>query len=377
KSEKRKAKSEKRKAKSEKRKTKNEKPFVLKLLVDIYKTKDLYSGLGQYSLYFANELLKFCPSSIRPAFLIPPGLHLPRYPEADWIRAGFWQRYIPRFSPTADIWHSLHPFPSHLPHPSSKLILTVHDLNFLIDKTPAKAARYLKKLQENVNRAAVVTVISDYTGKVLKEHIDTGSKQVFTIHDGVALEKRPDAEKPGWMPGSPFFFSLSVFKESKNIHTLIPLMEHFPDHALVLAGNNRSSYGERIREMIKASGNNNNIILPGPVNEDEKYWLYRNCRAFLFPSLAEGFGLPVIEAMLAGKQVFLSRSASLPEVGGVIAFYWDSFDASEMAAVLRNGIELRENDPVGSAKVTMEYASRFNWENCIMKFLELYQTILA
>ena len=352
------------------------KPFGLKLLVDIYKTNDLYSGLGQYSLNFANELMKYCPSSVRPAFLIPPGLALPRYPEAEWIRARFLQRYIPQLSPRADIWHSLHQFPSHLPHPSSKVILTVHDLNFLSGKKPEKAAGYLKKLQENVNRASAITVISDHTGEMLKEHIDTGNKKVITIHDGVRLEKRPDAEKPRWMPDRPFFFSLSVFKDSKNFHTLIPLMEHFPDHALVLGGNNRTSYGDGIREMIKASELSNNIILPGTLNEDEKYWLYTNCRAFLFPSLAEGFGLPVIEAMLAGKQVFISRSASLPEVGGVIAFYWDNFDAADMASVLRNGLELRENDPVGSAKVTIEYASRFNWENCILKFLELYQTIL-
>ena len=348
----------------------------MKLIVDIYKTKDLYSGLGQYSLNFAIELMNYCPNSIKPVFLIPAGFSLPRHPEADRIRASFWQRLIPGSSPKADIWHSLCQFPSHLPHPSSKFILTVHDLNFLIEKKPAKASEYLKKLQKNIDRASAITVISDYTCKVLQENIDTGNKKVLTIHNGVRLEARPDAEMPRWLSDKPFFFTLSVFKEKKNLHTLIPLMEHFPDHLLVLGGNNQTSYGNRIREMIRDSIVSENIILPGTLDEDEKYWLYKHCKAFLFPSVAEGFGMPVIEAMLAGKQVFLSRSASLPEIGGVMAFYWDSFEASDMAAILRNGLALREQQPGLYSKEIMEYASRYNWESCIRKFLELYQTIL-
>ncbi|MEI7490691.1 MAG: glycosyltransferase family 1 protein [Bacteroidota bacterium] len=349
----------------------------MRILVDLYKTKDLYSGLGQYSLNFADELMKYCPYSIEPVFLIPQGFTFPRNPEAEWVQTNFWQRILPRLSPKADIWHSLHQFPSHLPHPQSKFILTVHDLNFLTEKTPAKAAGYLRRLQKNVDRAAAVTVISDYTAQVLKEHIDTGNKKLVTIHDGVRLSTRPNAAMPGWLPDKPFFFSLSVFKEKKNLQALIPLMEHFPDHLLVLGGNNQTSYGDKIRGMIRDSSVSENIILPGVLDEDEKYWLYKHCRAFLFPSLAEGFGLPVIEAMLAGKQVFLSRMASLPETGGVLAFYWDNFDAREMASVLRNGLELREKEPGACSDEIRDYASRYNWENCIMKFLELYQTILS
>jgi len=350
---------------------------MVKLLVDIYKTNDLYSGLGQYSLNFADELMKYCPSTLEPGFLFPSGFPFPKDPGAEWIRAAFWQRYIPRLSPKPIIWHSLHQFPSHLPHPQSKFILTVHDLNFLTEKSPAKAAKYLKILQRNADRATAVTVISDYTSKIFKEHVETGNKEVITINDGVKLEPRPDATMPHWLPEKPFFFSLSVFKEKKNFHSLIPLMDHFPDHLLVLGGNNQTEYGDSIREMIRDSAVSENIILAGTLDEDEKYWLYKHCKAFLFPSLAEGFGLPVIEAMLAGKQVFLSRMACLPETGGVLAFYWDNFDAREMAAVLRNGLELREKEPGACSDEIRDYASRYNWENCIMKFLELYQTILS
>jgi glycosyltransferase involved in cell wall biosynthesis len=348
----------------------------LKLLVDIYKTNDLYSGLGQYSLNFANELIKYCPMNIQPNFLIPGRFSEPRAPGVGWIKTGFWQRFLPDLSPKADIWHSLHQFPSHLPHPQSKVILTVHDLNFLQGKTPSKIAKYLKRLQKNVDRASAVTVVSDHTGKILQENIDLKNKPLLTIHDGVRLEPRPGAPRPKWLQDKPFFFSLSVFKESKNFHTLVPLMEHFPDHILVLGGNNQTAYGERMRELIRNSPVSENIILAGTLSEDEKYWLYKHCRAFLFPSLAEGFGLPVIEAMLAGKQVFLSRMGSLPETGGVLGFYWDNFDAEEMAFVLRKGLELREKTPGACSEEIKAYASRYNWENCIQKFIDLYQSVL-
>ena len=347
----------------------------MKLIIDLYKTKDLYSGLGQYSLNFANELLRYAPSGLVPRFLYPAGFPFPKDQGAEWSRAAFWQRFLPVLSPKAEIWHSLHQFPSHLPHPQSKVILTVHDLNFLTGKEPAKARKYLRRLQKNVDRAEVVTVISDHTGRVLKENIETRDKKIITIHNGVSLEPRPEAKKPHWLPDKPFFFSLSVFKEQKNFHSLIPMMEHFPDHLLVLGGNNQTAYGGRIREMILDSSVSGNIILPGTLNENEKYWLYNNCKAFLFPSLAEGFGLPVIEAMLAGKQVFLSREASLPEIGGVMAFYWNSFDAGDMAAVVRQGLEMREKEPGLYRNEIIAYASRFSWEQCILKFLELYRSI--
>ena len=79
-----------------------------------------------------------------------------------------------------------------------------------------------------------------------------------------------------------------------------------------------------------AKGLEERIILPGEISDMDKYWLYKNCEAFVFPSMYEGFGLPVIEAMNFGKPVFLSTFSSLPEVGGKYALYWENFDSQLM-----------------------------------------------
>lgn len=329
---------------------------------------------------FALELMKRCPEWLEPSFLVPTetverqltsGIGNPA--SGKQHRAKFLQRFLAGMSPEAEVWHCLHQFPSHLPHPQSKVILTVHDLNFLSEKKGFKKDKYLRRLQKNVDRASAVTVISEYTAGVLKDNIDTGTKPVVTIYDGVRLEYRSDACIPHWLPEKPFFFCLSVFKEQKNLECLIEMMEHFPDHLLVLAGNDRTPYGRRIREAAKNSTVAQNIFIPGIIEDDEKFWLYKNCRAFLFPSLAEGFGLPVIEAMMAGTQVFLSRSTSLPEIGGVIAYYWDSFDSESMAGVVRQGLEMREKQPRAFSREIREYAMKFEWENCINEFIELYR----
>ncbi|MDR1503135.1 MAG: glycosyltransferase [Prevotella sp.] len=81
-----------------------------------------------------------------------------------------------------------------------------------------------------------------------------------------------------------------------------------------------------------------NVFLSGVIDAPEKVWMYRNCEAFLFPSKFEGFGLPLIEAMLFGKPVFSSRYTSLPEVGNKYAFFWDNFDAKHMKEVVEKNL---------------------------------------
>ena len=102
--------------------------------------------------------------------------------------------------------------------------------------------------------------------------------------------------------------------------------------------------------------------------------LYENCEAFLFPSLTEGFGLPVIEAMSFGKPVFLSNSSSLPEIGGSEAFYWDSYEVDHMLSVFNHGMKAK-NDGEFAAKVK-SWANHFTWEASASKYLNLYSRLL-
>ena len=341
------------------------------ILVDILKAKDLYSGLGQFSVNFAEELQAHIPRDHRFTFLAPAGFSLPN--EAHYDRPDLRKRYLPVFNKPYDLWHSLHQFPSFRPGPRSKWILTVHDLNFMLEKEPAKSKRYLARLQRNIDRADAITTISHFTRAELEQHLDLRGKNVTVIHNGVKVP----AGKPSEHHGRPYFLSLGVFKEKKNFHALLPLMKHLPDHDLVLAGNNNKAYGERIKAQVKELGLGERIHLPGAVDEQEKFRLYSNCEGFLFPSLAEGFGLPVIEAMLLGKPVFLSRATSLPEIGGDVAFYFDAWEPEAMASIINEGLRVFNTDPRAFSEVLKRHAAQFSWEGCVEKYVALYADVLG
>ena len=85
------------------------------------------------------------------------------------------------------------------------------------------------------------------------------------------------------------------------------MMEHLPELHLLIAGDDSTPYGRRVHQHVENSRSKNRIRLLGTVTDAERQWLYQNCQAFVFPSLAEGFGLPVLEAMNAGKPTVLAH----------------------------------------------------------------------
>src|SRR5690606_28695062 len=99
-----------------------------------------------------------------------------------------------------------------------------------------------------------------------------------------------------------------------------------------------------------------------------------NCDAFLFPSLAEGFGAPVVEGMRLGKPLFLSERTSLPEIGGDAAFYFQNFEHLHMQEVFRKGIEQYHRNGMQS-RVT-ERGNLFNWDAKAQEYLKVYRSLL-
>ncbi|MGD2034596.1 MAG: glycosyltransferase family 1 protein [Bacteroidales bacterium] len=347
------------------------------VLIDIYKTNDPYSGLGQFSFHYAKHILRVKPEDYDLHFLGKRDPDISANSDVTFLPANWQKRYLPSLNKRFDLWHSLHQFPSHRPAGNTLHILTIHDLNFLVEKNDKKAAKYLYRLNKNVKRADILTTISDYTKKQLFEHIDIKNKPVHTIYNGVELPVAEHPAKPGYVDTQDFFFTIGIVTMKKNFHTLVPLMHSFPGMKLVIAGNNNTSYARQIIDSLKVHKLENRVILAGKISDEEKYWLYSNCRAFLFPSLAEGFGLPVIEAMLAGKPVFLSKHASLPEIGGRLAYYWDNFEPGHMAKVIKTNLNVFYKDQAARSTELINYAQKYSWKECIRKYLELYRDLLA
>jgi glycosyltransferase involved in cell wall biosynthesis len=346
-----------------------------KVLIDLYKVKDLYSGLGQFSLNYAYEILNQSPGEFEIIFLTPGKLEFEGYKNVNTVKANFQKRYLPIFSKSYDIWHSLNQFPSHLPNRKSKFILTVHDLNFLIEKNETKRIRYLKKLQKNFDRADYITAISEFTKKTIEDNVALNGKSIITIYNGIAIDSNAPGRKPAFSDGRKFFFSIGIFNGKKNFHTLLPVMNYFKDYQLIIAGNTDTAYGRQMHDQIIKMNLADRVFLPGKINEDEKIWLFRNSEAFLFPSKAEGFGMPVIEAMRFGKPVFLSRFTSLPEIGGDPAFYFDNFDEEYMASFIKSKLSYYNDNKSVLSDQIKKHSDKFTWQKSIASYLELYKEI--
>jgi glycosyltransferase involved in cell wall biosynthesis len=101
--------------------------------------------------------------------------------------------------------------------------------------------------------------------------------------------------------------------------------------------------------------------------------LLANCKAFLFPSLLEGFGLPPIEAMYFGKAVVVARRTSLPEVCGSEAGYFDSFEPEHMKQASIKAVAQHQATPQARASALVIAASRHNWQHSAERYLTAYQ----
>ncbi|WP_266363629.1 glycosyltransferase family 4 protein [Tellurirhabdus rosea] len=356
----------------------------MNVFIDTERLRDPHSGLGQFCRHLGDALVRRQPTAANLTFLVPPGQTGAFGREVFYRETTWWRRWL---SPGGfDLWHCTHQDSAYLPPAGTQLILTIHDLNFLerADYSEAKKARKLAQLQKKVARAAAITTISEYTASVVRQHLRLPDVPLKVIYNGnpmgsgqgpLAGEQVPETLPPYGLTGqAPYFLSVGVIHPKKNLHTLLPMLEAFPDYRLVLAGPDGHDYARHLRQQAESLGIADRLLMPGAVDEPTKRWLYENCRAFLFPSLSEGFGLPVVEAMSLGKPVFLSRLTSLPEVGGKEAYYFNSFEPESMAETIFDGLQDFAANPFRASRL-QRWAAQFSWERAGEEYWTLFQEL--
>ena len=349
-----------------------------KLLIDLSILKHLYCGLGQIALNYGEYFKEFYSSTenYELYFLLPKDKFGAFGNEVKYVSSNFWRKIFPFLIPRTDVWHAIHQCASYKPFGrKTKYILTIHDYNFVYEKSAWKAWRYLKKVQREINRADKIIAVSSFTKSECELYSDLKGKNVEVIYNGVEQLDTNKAERPVFVENDKsFFFTIGKIKEKKNFHVLLLLMKYFPEKELYIAGEKNTKYSNFIERKIKEL-DLKNVHLTGVVSNEERIWLYKNCEAFLFPSLFEGFGLPVIEAMQFGKPVFSSEETSLKEIGGDCVFFWENFNPESMKQVMDKGLEQFSTNPEFARK-NIDYAASFSYKKHIEQYLKIYQTLL-
>jgi glycosyltransferase involved in cell wall biosynthesis len=257
---------------------------------------------------------------------------------------------------------------------NGRKILTIHDLNQLYDENwqPSKLKRYMDRLGGYIDACHHIVAISNFVAGEVLTHFPQAKDKLTVIYNGADKPELVPDHTPIYQPGKQFLFTIGMLTAKKNFQVL-PALLNGNDMELVIAGI-ESDYKEKIITEAEKYGCAGRVKITGPISDADKAWYYKNCEAFVFPSLAEGFGLPVIEAMHFGKPVFLSKYTSLPEVGGDAAWYFDSFDGKAMQNTFLNG--LREFHDKKLSTVIQQHAIKFNWEHTAKQYLALYQKSL-
>lgn len=272
------------------------------------------------------------------------------------------------------LWHNFHQHNRlKAPLDTARQIETVLDLNFLHSKRAAKIERYRHRQRRRLARCDAAIAISHHVAQDIARELTPLATPVHVIYIGVADLTTTPREPVDGVADQPYLLHISRMAPNKNIAALLDMAAAWPMQRLVLAGAT-SPYTDDIRRLVAERGLSN-VLVRLDVTEGQKAWLYAHCDGFVFPSLAEGFGLPPLEAMHFGKPVFLSRLTSLPEVGGTVAHYFDNFDGPSMRATVLAG--LAADRAPGRAAAIAAHARGFSWQRCADAHVALYRKMLG
>ncbi len=275
-----------------------------------------------------------------------------------------------------NVWHCTYQGSNYFPFTKKiPVILTIHDLNFLYDeqKNEKKKEKYLKQLAAKIASADQIVAISQFVLQDIKQHFDVKNKPCKVIYNGcntaiqfnniTPVEKKINAD---------FIYTIGTVVDKKNFHVLPGLLKG-NNRLLIISGVIQSEeYKKKIIEEAIKQQVESRVVFTGAISEAEKFWYMQHCECFVFPSLAEGFGLPVIEAMYFGKPVILSKLTSLPEIGGSDAYYFNDFDPDNMLQVLEESMQhFKQNNPAEKIKAR---AAIFDWNLAAKEYLEVYRS---
>ena len=346
-----------------------------------------WSGIGRYSTGLARALARM--DDITIVQVVEAGKPAP-VPEAESI-----ETRVHPFYPTAgielgrvvshtrpDVTHCLHvPTPIPARHP---LVVTIHDLTpFIVPSVMpsvarrvayrwwnARAARHADRLLAN-SQATARDIARYYPGAAARVEVVPHAADDFALVERVPLAPELAGD------GSPYVLSMGSTKQHKDLPTLlrafVTVRATHPDLRLLLVGRDEPGYAASI---LGTGPDASAVSFTGRVDDPTLRALYASASAFVFPSLYEGFGLPPLEAMIAGAPVVCSDAASLPEVVGGAALIFPAGDgvacARQVDRVL-DDVDLRDRLLVaGRGRARM-----FTWERTARDTLAVYRALVA
>lgn len=335
-------------------------------VVDKKNSYEIFSGSSELDLAASPNF-----NVLKPPFDLPrPAVRI------------LWEHFVQPFlinKGLLDVYHN----PDHilpiLPVKAKKIV-TVHDLCFYKHpETFSTAKRRYKKMMTPVSLKRADRIIADShsTKKDIIELFSIPEGKIAVVHIGVSRDFRPLSVPKS--PDRPFILFVGTLEKRKNIEGLIDayaiaVKRHGISHDLVIAGKKGWLY-DGIFRKVRKEGLKDRVKFFFDVKQEELPVLYNTAELFVYPSLYEGFGLPVLESMACGTPVITSNISSLPEVAGDAAVLVDPLDRDSIAGAILKVLSDKQYSK-GLSQKGLERAKQFGWDKCARETLEVYKSVL-
>lgn len=277
--------------------------------------------------------------------------------------------------------------PKHKPQ-RVRYAVTIHDLTpwTFPEVLPPFYRRYLRwTISQAVERADLIFTGSESVKQELSALFNISPAKLYVTYYGVDpifSQKKPinltKFVRAKQLQNSRIILFVGTIEKRKNLHVLVEGFEivakKFPDLVLVLVG--RPGYGAgELAQRIRLSSVSDRIILWGYAQESELLSLYRSAEIFVFPSMYEGFGIPILEAMAAGLPVIVSNIPAHREVVGEAGLYFDPQRPVEVKFYIER-LLTDQTLARNLAELGMQRTVYFTWQRVVQKHWEGYRAIL-
>ncbi len=360
--------------------------------IDFHIVNGIYHGARSHILQLFSRVIEISPDIEFFLFLDSPdtlqnysaaftkaNVHLIRMPHSNPIKRLCWHLPVLQKKYTLDLFHSQYiiPLPSYVP-----CIVTIHDI--LFEKYPQyfpSIFRLRSKLlmRLSARRAMHVFTVSEYSKREIVANYKIDQDKVTVIHNGVDTTKfypgtsGKEIVKKRNLTSGGYILSVGRLEPRKNYSTLIRAYANFSGITLPLVIIGQRHFGFKdIFDLINRLGLGNKIIILENVGDEELPAIYRHARLFVYPTYAEGFGMPLLEAMASGLPIISSNRTSIPEVVGQAGILIDPGNVDELTSVMRRVL----SDAELHMKIKQDALSRvtsFQWQISAKIVRQIYE----
>jgi len=370
---------------------------MIRIGVDVSVLLAPQAGIARYVLNMLSSMLKLASPDVSLFLYASHPVSVP-LPGGRWqlrtdsgirgrIRSIWLQEVCPRWisADRVQVFWGQHYVPLRLRRTCLRLV-SLHDLTGVVcPNTMPLSSRLISRvlLRRSVRAADMVLADSRATARLADKLLGVEANKIVIVYPGLADGIGPVARDAATMHVAERFgitagyiLAVSTIEPRKDYEVLLRAVENVKDAPLVVIAGSEGWRCQSTMRQIAALENRGRVRYIGRVDDRDLSALYSAARFMIYPSVYEGFGLPILEAMACGCPVLCSWSSSLPEVGGAAAHYFRAHDPHDLAAKMREMIaDQRARDQMAS--LGRHQAERFSFDLAAQQLLGLTRALLG